>query len=249
MRARSLDRAARRRARTRRRRGVTLVEVLVAVALAAVLVGGTFTGIGMLRQARLREASTLVVSALRIAYDHANATSRVTRLAFDLDNGTIAMQDSPGKLFLQQGRTGGAAGASDLEKAALEAGEEILDGPKKRRPEFSPVSRSALDVVADLREGDDASAPRGKALPKDVRFRQIEVVHEDEPVTSELVYVYFWPGGLAERASVQLQLGAEPTERDIMTISVKPLTGQVDVVLGSAPLFRPETDEEASEAE
>ncbi|MBM4360344.1 MAG: prepilin-type cleavage/methylation domain-containing protein [Deltaproteobacteria bacterium] len=223
--------------------------MLVALGLAVLLVGGTFMGIGTLRQARLREASTLLVSAIRIAYDHANATSHVTRLTLDMERGTITMEETEGKLFLQKGRTGGAAAANDLEKAALEAGEDILDGPKRRRPEFTAVKRSTLDTVADLREGDAPAQGAGKSLPKDVRFRQIEVAHEDDPVTSEVVYLYFWPGGQAERAAVQLQLGSEPTDRDIMTISVKPLTGQVDVDYGAVAMRRPETDEEASEAE
>lgn len=240
---------ASRRTRRSQARGVTLVEVLVALGLAALLVGGTFTGIGMVRHARLREGSSLVASAVRIAYDHANATSRVTRLVFDLDKGTIEMQDSEGKLFLQAGRTGGAAAANDLEKAALEDGEQILDGPRHKRPEFRPVRRSTLDAVADVREGDEPAKSSGKALPKDVRFRRIEVQHEDEAVTSEQVYLYFWPGGQTERAALTLQLGTEPSERDLMTVSVKPLTGQVRIDHGEVAMLRPETDEEASDVE
>ncbi len=235
--------------RRRRQRGTTLVEVLVALALAALLVGGTFTGVGMLRQSRLREASTLVASAVRIAYDHANATSRVTRLVFDLEKRTVTMEDTEGPLFLQQNRTGGAAGANDLEKAALDAGEEILDGPKKARPQFQAVKKSTLDTLAALREGDDKAKETGRELPKDVTFRQIEVEHEDEPVSSEQVYLYFWPGGQAERAAIQLQLAGDATERNIMTISVKPLTGQVSADYGATAMKRPETDEEASDAE
>jgi general secretion pathway protein H len=236
---------------TRRRavRGATLVEVLVALGLAALLVGGTFTGIGMVRHARLREGSTLVASAVRLAYDHATATSRVTRLTFDLERGTIALEESDGKLFLQSGRTGGAAAANDVEKAAVEAGEEILDGPKRARPEFRAVKRSSLDAIADVREGDEPGRSSGKALPKDVRFRQIEVQHEDEPVTAEQVYLYFWPGGQTERAAIQLQLGNEPGERDLMTVAVKPLTGQVRIDQGAMAMLRPESDEEASDAE
>jgi len=236
---------------TRRRttRGVTLVEVLVALGLAALLVGGTFTGSGMVRHARLREGSTLVASAVRLAYDHANATSRVTRLVFDFERGSITMQESDGKLFLQGGRTGGAAAANDAEKAAVEAGEEILDGPKRARPEFREVQRSSLDAVAVVREGDDPVKSSGKALPKDVRFKQIEVQHEDEPVTGEKVYLYFWPGGQTERAAIQLQLGSEPGERDLMTVAVKPLTGQVRIDQGAVAMLRPESDEEASDVE
>lgn len=231
------------------RRGATLIEVLVALGLAALLVGGMFGGIGMLRQSRLREASTLVASAVRIGYDHANATSRVTRLVFDLEQRSVTMEDTEGTLLLQQNRTGGAAGASDLEKAALEAGEDIVDGPKKARPNFSEVKKSTLDTVAALREGDDQAKPSGKQLPQDVTFRQVEVQHEDAAVTSEHVYLYFWPGGQTERAAIQLQLGTAGTERDIMTITVKPLTGQVHAEYGAVAMARPETDEEPSDAE
>ncbi len=231
-----------------RARGTSLIEVLVALALAALLVGGMFTGVGMLRQARLREGSTLVASAVRIAYDHANATSRVTRLVFDFEQRTITMEETQGLLFLQQNRTGGAAGASELEKAALEEGEGIVEGPKKLRPTFQTVGHSTLDQVADLRESDDQGKQGGKQLPKEVSFRQIEVQHEDDAATSEHIYLYFWPGGQTERAAIQLQLGTEGKLTDAMTITVKPLTGQVTAEYGAIAMDRPDSADEEADA-
>jgi general secretion pathway protein H len=227
-------------------RGATLIEILVALALVAVLVGGTFTGIGLLRRARLREATTLVASAVRAAYAHASSSSRVTRLVIDFGNERITMQDTEGKLYLQQDRTGGAAGASDVEQKAIQAGEDLVEGPKKAKPEFAEVKNSALDAIARARE---EQAPTGKELPSGVTFRQVEVQHEDEPVTSEQVYLYFWPGGQTERAAIQVQLGDQAPDGDVMTLSVKPLTGQVAIDNGPIAMKRPVSDEEATERE
>jgi general secretion pathway protein H len=227
-------------------RAATLIEILVAISIVALLAGGMFAGIGMVRRSRLREAATFVTSAVRVAYMHASSTSRPTRLVFDFANRTIKLEETDGAFYVQQDRTGGAAGATDLEKQALEEGEAIADGAKKARPEFHEVRRSTLDAVANVREGEDSANKSGKELPRGVSFRQIEVAHEDDPVTGEQVYLYFWPGGMTERAAIQLQMGdgAGVPADDVMTVSVKPLTGGVRIDNGPVEMDRPRGDDE-----
>ncbi len=232
------------------RRAATLIEVLVALSIVALLAGGMFAGIGMVKRSRLREAATFVSSAVRVAYMHANSTSHPTRLVFDFENRTITLQDTEGPFYVQQDRTGGAAGATEAEKEAVEAGESIADGAKKARPEFHDVKRSALDVVAQVRENDEGygkgTQGGGKELPKGVTFRQVEVGHEEDPVTREQVYLYFWPGGMTERAAIQLQMGegAEVPPDDVMTVLVQPLTGGVRIDNGTIEMQRPRRGDE-----
>jgi general secretion pathway protein H len=226
-------------------RGATLVEILVALGLVTLLMGGMFAGAGALKRSRLRESTTLLASAVRVAYAHANATSRVTRLVIDFGKRTITMEDTEGRLYLKQDRTGGAAGANDMEKQAIAAGEDLVEGPKHSRPEFKEVRKSGLDQVAEARKSqqDDKEIKTGKELPKDVTFRQVEVQHEDDAVTSEQVYVYFWPGGLAERAAIQVQLGEDAKDGDVMTVTTEPLSGKVVIDNGPVQLRRPDAEE------
>ncbi len=222
-------------------RGVTLIETLVAIALVAVLAGMSFLGMGMLRSARLRQSTTLIAGAVRAAYNHANATSRPTRLVFDFAERTIGIEESSGRMLLQHGeRTGGAAGADELEREAVAAAEEILEGPRAPRASFQPVKTLGFRPERGV----------ARELPESVYFRQIEVAHEDEPVTEERVYLYFWPGGQTERAAVQVMLGNDASVDDkyVMTVQVlSPLTGKITIDRGPLEMPRPRTDEEESE--
>ena len=233
----------------RRERGATLIEILIALVLVALIAGGMFLGLGMVRRARLREATTFLTSAIHVAYLHANSTSRPTRLALDFSKRTITLEETEGRFYVAHDRAGGAAGANDLEKEALAAGEDIIEGVHAPRPEFHAVQHSALDAVARARETDQqaGNTASGKDLPSGIYFRQVEVAHEEDAVTSDQVYLYFWPGGQTERAAIQLQLGEQAPHGDVMTVSVAPLTGQVTIDNGPVEMRRPRTDAEASE--
>ncbi len=222
-------------------RAVTLIETLVAIALVAVLAGMAFLGMGLLRSARLRQSTTLIAGAVRAAYNHANATSRPTRLVFDFASRTIAIEESAGRMLLQHGeRTGGAAGADEIEQEAVAAAEEILEGPRAPRASFQHVKTLGFQTEKGT----------ARELPQSVYFRQIEVAHEEEPVTEERVYLYFWPGGQTERAAIQVMLGNDNNAEDnkVMTVQVlSPLTGKIAIDRGPIEMPRPRTDEEESE--
>ncbi|MBI4702133.1 MAG: prepilin-type N-terminal cleavage/methylation domain-containing protein [Deltaproteobacteria bacterium] len=225
------------------RRGVTLIEILVVVALVGLLSGALVLGQGALGRARLKSSTAMVAGAIRAAYNHASATSRPTRLVFDFDQRSVALEQSEQRMLLRQGeRTGGAAATTEAERNAVEAAEEILQGPREARPEFRSVAAEGFTAE----EGGSS-----KTLASGIRFRQVEVAHEDEPVRSERVYLYFWPGGQTERAAIQIQRGeAEaPAESEVLTVLVAPLTGKVQVLGGPADMPRPRTEAEESERE
>src|SRR6186713_2914766 len=85
---------ARNRRRWVRERAVTLVEVLIAVALIAILSGAMLFGSGALGSSRERAAATLVVSAVRLGLARANTTGRPTRLVFDMDANKLTLEET-----------------------------------------------------------------------------------------------------------------------------------------------------------
>src|SRR5437773_1470845 len=121
-------------------RGVTLVEVLITIALIALVTAGTATGMGLTTGARLKRSATMVAGAIRVAYAHANAKSKPVRLVFDFEEHMVVLEESASELFIQKNdRTGGAAAATEAEREATLAAEAILKGPRAPRPSFQPT--------------------------------------------------------------------------------------------------------------
>jgi general secretion pathway protein H len=224
------------------RRGVTLIELLVAIALAGLLTGGMVLGMGAISQSRLKRSASMIGGAIRVAYNYANSTAKPARLVFDFDTRTVTLEQGEGAMLLHRGeKGGGAVAATEAEQEANAAAEQIAQGPRAPRTSFQRVNPPGLANDAD---------PEGKTLSAGIRFRHIEVEHEDEPVDSGRAYLYFWPGGQTERAAIQLMIGADPTaarEGDIITLKVAPLTGKVEIVGGAQEMPRPRSEEEESE--
>jgi general secretion pathway protein H len=222
-----------------RERGVTLVEVLLVVAIVAFASTLAILGTGIADGARLRRSAAMVGSAVRVAYGHANASSKVVRLVFNFDQRTVAIEESSGQLWLAKNeRTGGAQAATENERRAIEEAEAILKGPRAPRPSFRPVKAFGFTAEKGI---------SGKALERNIRFSQIETGHQDDVVKSDQAYLYFWPGGQTERASIQLSVGTSTLDTDALTILVSPLTGKADVRKGRVAMLRPRDDAEESE--
>src|SRR5687768_16824006 len=97
-----------------RSRGVTLVEVLITVALIALVTAGAVGGFGLATGARLKQGATMIAGAIRVAYAHANAKSKPVRLVFDFEGRSLVLEESTSELFIEKNdRTGGAAAATE----------------------------------------------------------------------------------------------------------------------------------------
>ncbi|XXT19784.1 prepilin-type cleavage/methylation domain-containing protein [Sorangium sp. So ce429] len=224
-----------------RTRGVTLVEVLISVTVIALISGSVILGMGAVTSARLKRSAALLAGAVRVAYAHSNAKSKPMRLVFDFEERMIVLEESTGELFVERNdRTGGAAAATEAEKAAVAEAEAILKGPRAPRPSFQPTKAFGFDPASDK---------PGKELSGGVRFLQVETGHQDEPATEGRAYLYFWPGGQTERAAIQLSLGGQETEDAVLTVLVSPLTGKTEIKKGKVSMPRPRDDAEESERE
>ena len=218
-----------------RARGVTLVEVLIVVALIGLLAGGAIFGSGMLGSSRLRGAATLIATAIRAGIARANTTGRPTRLVLDLDAERVLLEDASSSRMLREKTkpAGGAEVATEAEQAAKAESDRILEGPKAPRTAFQPAPAFA----------DSAT---GRELGSGVDLVQVETEHDEEPVTSGRAYLYFWPGGAAERAHVQLRRAGDP---EGLTVTVSALTGRTGVLRGRVDLPQPKSDREEDQGE
>ncbi len=87
-------------ARRHRSRGMTLVEVLIVLAISALLIGGVATGLGAGRQAEVSRATNQLANTIRFAFNKARVTGSYYRLLINLDDGAFSMQRGADRMYL-----------------------------------------------------------------------------------------------------------------------------------------------------
>jgi general secretion pathway protein H len=214
---------------------MTLIEVLIVVALIAILSGSVLFGSGMLRSSRLRGASTLIASAVRLGLARANTSGHAARLVLDLDNDKVVLEEAMGSVMLREKKApaAGAEAATEAEQQAKADSDRILDGPRAPRATFR-----AVKVFSDT--------PEGRELGSGVDLVEVQTEHDEHPIVNGRAYIYFWPGGLTERAHVQLKrAGGE----EALTVIVSPLTGRTKIEKGLLDLPEARTDKEEDQGD
>ena len=223
-----------------RRRGFTLIEVMVVTVIAATLMTAVVMGIGAATNARLKGACTLVSSAIRSAYTRASATGKPQRVVLDFAGSRVWIEESTGRMLVQEadlGKTGGADPATEAEKKMQAETDRILKGPRAPKPGFKPIKNAGIT---------DDEKGAGRDLGTAIHFREVMVNHQIDVVREGRAYLYMWPGGQTELSYVQIAKGDKPGDGDTMTLFVHPLTGAVKIVSGAKTI---RVDEQASERE
>jgi general secretion pathway protein H len=222
------------------RRGVTLVEMLIVLLIMTLLLAGVAMGSGQLASAKLHKSGTAMTGLIRVAYVRATVTSRSERIVFDLDHGKFWLEESRQPMLVQSHDTTGTGGAdpvTEAEKQALAESDRVIKGPEAPRATFHRV-KPGLYQASDNAGGSEASLPYG------IKFRSVQTGHDEEPRDKGRAYLYFWPGGLTERASIVLRKGDSLADDDAMSLLVKPLTGVTTIKPGnvSLPTITQESD-------
>jgi general secretion pathway protein H len=218
--------------------------VLIVMAIVALILGAVVVGSGQLGSSRMRHSSTMIAGAIRVGFSRASATSKSVRLVMDFTENEIWLEEGEQPMLVQSKDitgTGGAAAATNAEKVAVEENSRIVKGPTAPRTTFTEIDAMGLA----------ASTPgKGhKALERGIKLREVQTGHDDQPRKEGRAYLYFWPGGQTERASIQLKVGDANEEKDAISLLVAPLTGKVTVKDGAIALPKPADDKEASERE
>lgn len=225
-------------------RGLTLVEVMVVLVLMALLTTSLVFGSGALFGAERRAAASLIIVAVRKGLAEANGLGKPVRLSIDMSTGRLLLEVSQSRQALRtptkptdQAQEDPAAESAEIAEAvqtAQSAGESLLKVPVDSASGFSP-----LDVL-----GQDGAIP-GRQIDASIKITKVQTEHDPEPLTEGKAFIYFWPGGMTERAIVQLGRGLDD---DGLTVEVSPLTGRARIVSGKQELPQPlSTDEDYSE--
>lgn len=199
--------------------GFTLIEIMLVVAVIAVVMGGAAVGLGALTRSKLRSASLHTVSAARFAYNRSVSRGTTTRLVFDFERNTLAVEESESPVAISRNEeeadadTDEDASAVDPWAAAQERLAERLLPVEDAPSPFQPI------VDAD---GQAVRRYQAKPIGDGVQILKLISPHDPEPRESGKGAIYFFPGGITEHAIVQL---TDVADR-VYSVEIHPLTGR-----------------------
>ena len=206
-----------------RARGLTLIEVLIALGIAAMLVAIAVPAVSSITRAQLRQKSGQLASGIRALYGQSAITGQSCRLAIDLENGSYQAECAKSAVRLSEEGERSRNGVREDSDA-----EVLLARAAKDRESLSDEDKERLDLMAKDTFAPSPEIPKTQ-LGTNVRFSKVWVSHQQERYTGGTAYLYFWPSGQTEAASIQLAQGD-----DLITLLVAPLTGRVRIVNGPA---------------
>jgi Tfp pilus assembly protein FimT len=239
-------------------RGLALIEILVVLAIMALIVGAVIAGSQELPSAGLKRSATEIASAIKVGFTRSTATSHDLRLVMDLDKQAIWLEESDIPMLVQSKDKTGAGGADPAtvaEQAAVAEGAQIVKGPPVPKPKFHPITSLGFGDTDNAQPG--SAVKQAKPLARRIMFRSVQTTHDEKPHTSGRAYLYFWAGGRTELSSIQLCItnGRKADDealscaddRDALTVMVAPLTGKVTIKEGPQELVIPTDDSTASD--
>ena len=206
-----------RRAPPKSSAGFTLIEVILVVSIIAVIVTGATFGLGAVTRTRLRSSSYKVMSAARFAYNRAITQGTTTRLLFDFEKNTMAVQETYTPVTLAtdeqlESDEGAAIDPWDLARARIE---KPLEPPVPRSP-FQPIANS---------NGKELKRYTAQPIGDGISVHALITPHELQKRTEGEGAVYFFPGGVTEQAVIQLSDSSET----VYSVEIHPLTGHAKI--------------------
>jgi general secretion pathway protein H len=199
------------RAPARRDRGLTLIELLVVLAIVAAASLMVVPAVSSVTGANAKKAAGELSGSMRALFDVAALRNATCRMVVDLDARTFEAECAPGAAAVRPG--------ADEDEDDEELGVRFAD---EADPEIRRVlARSAFGKFTDR-------LIQKRELPGSAKFGPVHLEGRRDAVESGIVYVYFFPGGQAQRAWVPVVDG-----KHIFTVVTEPFTGRARVVSGA----------------
>lgn len=235
-------------------RGFTLIELMVAMAVAALLFAALILGLGALTGSQARKAMGELGGAARSLYDTAALTGNTCRLVL-----LLPRDDSAEFAYRAECANGPVTSSMDRDqeirdatKAAVEAYRKGTRGSRSANPPPDPraaasgsgpygsygSSGSSGSTLLDLLDSEKARVEKAAAFSAfstpEIQPRKMSGVrvsvwtsHQRAKIDSGLAYLYFFPQGYTERAQVTVRQG-----NNVWTLLVSPITGRTSIVDG-----------------
>ena len=229
--------------------GFTLIEVMVAMMVIALIATIGVKGFRTVTKGSLREGSAHMSGAIRFLFDRASITGKYHRLVIDLDQGRYWAEVSDDRFYAPN------QAESELDRQKREEKETAAENEERKRKEkqqllygtssSSSSSSSSLSGASSSSSFDMSKMEVGEFRPrrarfaafketalkpvtlkKEVRIKSVYTPRMTDPVTAGRVYLYFYPLGQTEPAIITL---TDKSGGSVFSLVVHPITGKVKI--------------------
>ncbi|HEY0096825.1 MAG TPA: type II secretion system protein [Archangium sp.] len=223
--------------RRARERGLTLIEVCIALGIASVLFAAVTVSVGALTGAKAKASAAELAGVIRSIYDTAALSGKTCRLVFDLPDPKDEAGVTRYRAECAAGNITTSRDRDDMLKEESRAREDAKRGQTRSdsRRNFTRGSDDlpGLDELLAQEEGRVEDAARfSEYTAEEIRPRELPAGitvsvwtrHQREPAEKGVAYLYFFPQGFTEKAQVYVRQGD-----NVWTLAVSPLTGKVEI--------------------
>lgn len=199
----------------RHARGFTLIELLIVIAVMAAMAAMIGPGLASMTGANARKAAGELAGSMRALFDTAALRHATCRMVLDVDERVWWAECAPG-------RTGIARDPERTPDRPVLTDAEL----EERFPEERDAEVRRLLAGTQFGVYQDRLVKK-RELPGRTAFGEVRVEGRRDAITKGVTYVYFFPGGQAQRAYVPVVDGD-----NLYTIVLEPFTGRARVVPG-----------------
>lgn len=183
------------------RSGFSLLEMLVVIALIALLSLTALPNITSAFRVSLNSAARELASTIKEAYNSTVVTGQVHRIVFNLKEGTYWVEAGPPNTLVDTEQTR----EKELKKRRL-----------ARPDEAPPPSRFSMALGVTRKP---------VSLPRGVKFEDVVSQQSKDPITEGTAYSHLFPSGLAEQTIIHLT--DQSGHRNSLVIT--PLVGRTEL--------------------
>ena len=223
--------------------GFTLIEVMVAMMVVALIATIGVKGFRTVTKGNLREGSAHMAGAIRFLFDRASITGKYHRLVIDLKEGRYWAEVSDDRFYAPN------QAESEPERQKREEKEDAVEEEERKRQEkqqmlygnnsssSSSSSASSSFDMSKMEVGEfrprrarfaafKETALKPVTLKKEVRIKSVYTPRMTDPVTAGRVYLYFYPLGQTEPAVITM---TDKSGESVFSLVVHPITGRVKI--------------------
>ena len=180
----------------KRARGMTLIEVGVALCVAGLMLAMAVPALSAVTRAQLRQKSGQLAGGIRALYGASAIQGHTCRLVFDLDTNSYWSECAKSNVRLNSEGERSQNGVRLASRA-----EELQRG--QLRDGMSDEDREKATLAQKSAFSDDKEIPKTE-LGSSVRFTDVWIQHQREKYVAGKAFLYFWSSGLTEEASIHL---------------------------------------------